>query len=285
MKLGRLILTHRQELILPIKDFYLTGGRTNFLVIAYNRLSVDATKFKEADNFKLMPYFGKELGGSAGGHQYFVWKEVAKSFPHIDAWVIHDYDLQAKPTDREIFSHLNPNEYGCIGMPFPIWQEGMTKSITANIFPFLRHFVSSDLPKNERHKRMEELLVKNFPIMHQGVPTIMTGYADIIAVLREHLLFFDQPSINNFESTGNEQIPATVLNYYKIKPVDLRKSFSCSISLDNTIYIPFNNKFDFSHPVKFWPGINKPSLLLRIKKTIKKLLRKFGPAISYPKFS
>ncbi len=284
MKLGRLILTHRQELILPIKEYYLSGGRTDFLVIAYNQATVDAGQFLETENFKLFPYLGKGLNGSILGQQFLVWKNAAKKYPEIDFWIAHDYDVLVKPADHEISKLVGSGEYAVIGQPFPNWQKGMkSKESARDLFPFLRHYISEGDVKDKIFKTYEKVLIQNFPYSFEGVPTILSGNGDFIATSRENLLLLDDTKLEQFPVGGTEQIPHTVLRYYGIEAKDLRSYFSIRISLDNTTYVPFRNKFDFTHPVKFWPGVSDPGLILRLKKFIKEYWPKNRPATSIPK--
>ena len=104
MKLGRLILTHRKDYIDKLKTFYLDGGRTDFLVIAHNKKTVDTSHFKTDARFHLVPYCGRGPMCSVMGHQFRVWVDVARQFPEIEGWVVHDYDFcvpRARPGDLQ----------------------------------------------------------------------------------------------------------------------------------------------------------------------------------------
>ena len=252
MKIGRLILTHREDLILSIRDFYLKN-RSEFLVIAYNQNSVRPEKFIETENFKLLPYFGKGLNGSIAGKQYYIWAQGAKAFPQIDAWVMHDYDVLCKPTDAEIFAHIPVGHYAGLGMPFYMWQEGISQPTTKDIYPFWYHYVSENVQPEITYFHIKDFLLKRFPLEVEKKETFMCGYGDWVAAYRSQLLLLDDPVLKELETIGSDSVPPTVFAYNGILPVDLRKYFSMYISFDNTLYVPFENKFDISHPVKFWP--------------------------------
>ncbi len=147
MKLGRVVLTYRPDLIPALKEFYLGQGRTEFLVIAYNKQLVNPEEFKQEDNFKLEPYLGEKSGGNITGQQFFAWLAVVKNYPNIDAWVMHDYDLLVRPSDKEIFKHISKGGYASLGKPFANWQEGMTGNTTEDVFPYPYHIFPPEIKK------------------------------------------------------------------------------------------------------------------------------------------
>ncbi len=101
---------------------------------------------------------------------------------------------------------------------------------------------------------VETVLKNNFPVNFQNIPTVLTGYSDFIASFSRDLLLLDNPCLKDLKQTGIDQVAHTIFAYHKLKQVDLRQFFSAEISLDNDLYLPFKNSFDFSHPVKFWPS-------------------------------
>lgn len=257
MKLGRLILTYRQDLIPALKEFYLNSGRSDFLVIAYNSELVDPKGFKETSDFKLEPYVGRGAGGNISGQQFLVWAEVAKKYPKIEGWVIHDYDLLAKPTDAEIFKKLKNHSYASIGKRFANWQTGMTGKTTEDIYPYPYHFISASEQKDEYQMGVEKVLLKHFPVTFQNTPTIMTGYTDFLAAYSSDLALLNNPKLKEIFLGGIDQVVHTVFAHNHLAQIDLRQFFSASISLDDDSPAPFNNNFDFSHPVKFWPSLKE----------------------------
>ncbi len=282
MKFGRLILTHREDLINQLKDFYLGGKRTEFLVIACDATKVDTKKFSQNDTFHIVPFLFPGMDGATmTGRQWRVWIEIAKNFPEIDSWVIHDYDFVAKPNDSEILSHLAPNEYAMIGAAFPVWRKGMgyTKIDT---YPF---------PQSHRYWHqnltLDDTLVNNtlnsaFPVTFQGIKTVVGGFSDFIATSKTNILFLDDPKVNNPKLEGVEQIPHTIWRAMGVRPVDMRNFYKMKVLMD-VKYIPFSDEYDMLNPVKFWPGKSIPALRERMKnfeyafKTlIKKLIRYRG---------
>jgi hypothetical protein len=273
MNIGRIILTYRQDMILPLKKFYLDSGRTDFLVISYNEKLVDPTKFQQADNFKLEPYLGKGENGDISGQQFLAWVGPIKKYPEIQGWAIHDYDLLAKPDDIEIFQHLKPGQYGSLGKPFPIWQRGMSGETTQDLFPYPYHYISEDHKKEGDILYLENILLKSFKVKYQNIPTILTGYSDFIAAFSKDILLLSDSRLNELDHAGLEQAIHTVFACNGLEQVDFRKFFSTNISLDNTLYITFENDFDFSHPVKFWPGLEQITLKKKIKRFLKPILK------------
>lgn len=279
MRIGRLILTHRQDLVGAIKEIYLPA-RTGFLVIAYNQACVDPAQFSQTENFKLFPYTGP--GGSIAGHQYKVWKDVVKQFPGIDAWTIHDYDVLVKPADEDIFRHVKPGQYAALGLPFYNWQQGMPAQTTNDTFPYLSHYVDSISNKDSTFLGAEQVLKKAFPLYFQNIATIKTGYSDFFVGFSKDLILFDNPKLDIAEG-GIDQVVHTVMAYHKIELVDLRQFYSMEISLDNTLYMPFENKFDISHTAKFWPQGNlRPGFKLALKRLIKLFVTSAKYRRSYP---
>ena len=279
MKIGRLILTYREDLINTLHDFYL-GKRTNFLVIAYNRATVNPDKFEQSENFKLVPYYGSggKYGqpGGIGGQQYHVWVDVVKKFPEIDGWVIHDYDFIAKPSDADIFSHIAPNEYAMAGTAFPVLLPGM-KITDIDTYPFPQSYQYWYQGFNPQKELIRKILMESYPVSSQGIQTIMGGSSDFIATSKVNILLLDDEKISDPELEGAEQIPHTIWRARGIKPVDMRKFYKMKVLLD-VQYIPFSDKYDMLNPVKYWPG-QKPSskivlqnLKYRFKKFIKQLI-------------
>ncbi|GEM_PF-2243423 len=279
MRLGRLILTHREDLINYLHDFYL-GTRTEFLVIAYNRVTVDPNKFNQSENFKLVPYYGtgEKYGqpGGIGGQQYHVWVDVIKKFPEIGGWVIHDYDFIAKPSDAEIFSHLAQNEYAMPGRAFPVWQPGM-KNTNIDTYPFPQSHRYWHQNLNSEEILMHKILMDAYPVSFQGIQTVMGGSSDFIATSKANILLLDDQKINDPELEGAEQIPHTVWRARGVRPADMRKFYKMKVVFD-VQYIPFSDNYDMLNPVKYWPGqkpnskIRFQNLKYRFKKSIKQLI-------------
>jgi hypothetical protein len=288
MKLGRIITCYREDLILQIKDFYLGGNRTDFLVVAYNEEHVDPSKFSQTENFKLVPYRGRDANGGFIIVQWKTWPKTAAMFPEIGFWVLHDYDVLCKPSDSDIQSHIKENEYAMLGSPIILWQEGMPEE-DMDCYPFARDYrywkKVKFLPQDAASiEKFESVLKQNFPKIYKGIPTILCGYGDFLATSSKNLMLLADPRLEPISNGGIEQVPHSVFGYNGIRAVDLREYYSLNISMDNTLYAAFKNKFDISHSVKFWPQGNKPALKLRLKRFIKSML--YAPkGISYPKNS
>lgn len=272
-KLGRLILTDREDLIDQLKDFY-AGTRTDFLVIVYNRETIDPSKFRTNDTFKLMP--GER--GNISDKQHKVWVEVAKHFPDIEAWVTHDYDFVCRPSDADIFRHIASDQYAMIGKAFPIWQEGM-KNTNVDIYPFPESYTNWGQQRTEipDERDFHWFLPRHYPCEFQGVKTFMGGFGDFIATSRKNILLLDDPKLDVITEGGIEQVSHSIWQTYNINPVDMRNFYKVKVLMD-VVYIPMDESYDMLHPVKFWPGqkpgsgANRENLKYRIKKLIKQLI-------------
>lgn len=281
MKLGRLILTHREDLINQLRDFYLVGERTDFLVIAYDATKkIDTKKFSQSDTFRIIPFSYPEQkeNPTMSGRQWRVWIEIAKKFPEIDSWVIHDYDFVTKPSDKEILSHLAPNDYGMIGAAFPVWKPGMANA-NIDTYPFPqshRYWHKTPTPAGAL---VDQTLLKEYPVSFQGIKTLVGGFSNFIASSRINILLLDDHKIDNSKLMGVEQIPHTIWRARGVRPVDMRKFYKTKVLLD-VKYIPFSDEYDMLSPVEFWPGKSSPGAKERVKnieyglKTlIKKIIR------------
>lgn len=276
MKIARLILTFREDLIPTLRDFYLGGNRTDFLVIAYNSSLVNADKFKTNDKFKLVPYTAPERNKlSISGLQYKVWVEVAKKFPEVEGWVIHDYDFCCKPKDSDLFSHIKEDEYGMIGRAFPVWKEGMGET-AIDTYPFPQSHRYWHVTDNPTDQEVDALLMQTYPAVYGGVTTVMGGYSDFIVTTARNLLFLDDPVFSNLPG-GLEQIPHSVWHKRNVKSVDFRKFYKMKVLMD-VLYVPFSEEYDMLNPVKFWPG-HSPDLgssykniQSKFKKVVKQVL-------------
>jgi hypothetical protein len=280
MKLGRIILTFREDLIPVLKEYYLDGGRTDFLVIAYNPFEVDPSKFKEASNFRLTPYYEKvetRVEKTVDGQQFRVWVKAAKEFPNIEGWVIHDYDLACKPDDKTVFSHVQGGEYGIIGKTIPVWQDGM-KEEKLDMFPFTveqkKFHKAEDFISQSVDSLVDNVLMDSYPYFHQGVKTVLGGFGDFIAISRDSLLLLDDDKIKNITRGGNEQVPFTILAAHKVNAVDMRDFFSTKIFMDYT-YLSIDAPYDLLNPVKYWPHSKKPTLKASCKNAVKRFLHLF----------
>ncbi len=280
MKFGRLILTFREDMIPRLKEYYLDSGRTDFLVVAYNSHTVDPSKFQEGSKFKMVPYFrsGYQLESKhVSGQQFRVWYNVAKEFPEIEGWVIHDYDLVCKPKDVEIFSTLSENEYASIGNPIPVWQEGMIES-EIDTYPFeqkqMNWHKATDAISKSADGIIDSVLMEAYPFYHQGIKTLLGGFGDFIATSSKNILLLDDHKIKNILIGGTEQVPHTIFNAYHISPVDMRKHFSTKILMDYT-YLDLSQPYDLINPVKYWPKGNKPSSVVRFKNLLKRIKNSF----------
>lgn len=269
MKLGRLILTHRKDYIDKLKRFYLDGGRTAFLVVAYNQKTVDPSKFATTDAFRLIPYCGRgeRFGQPCGvsGQQFRVWVDVVRKFPEIEGWVIHDYDFACRVSDEAIFSHIGPDEYAMIGKAFPIWQKGMKEDEGIDTYPFIqdhRH-THKQVPPNPIDVKVHTTLMNAFPHYFRGIKTLLCGYGDFIATSRSNFLLLDDPAIKDLEFGGIEQVQHTIWGIKGIKPVDMRPFYKIKVLLD-VVYIPMNARYDMIHPAKVWEG-DRPALIERWK--------------------
>lgn len=253
MRLGRLILTFREKYIDQLKKFYLDSGRTKFLVVAYNKKTVDPSKFKTTDSFRLVPYcLGEEC--SATGQQYRVWVDVVRQFPAIEGWVVHDYDFVCRAPDDEIFSHIGANDYAMVGKAFPIWQEGM-KDTGVDTYPFAqdhRHW-HNDNPPNPIRLKVDEILFRSFPYFFQNIKTFFGGYSDFIATTSKNFLLLDDPAIRGLERGGIEQVPHSIWGAKGVKPVDMRSWYKMKVLLD-VMYFPMDERYQMIHPAKVWEG-------------------------------
>jgi hypothetical protein len=282
MRLGRLVLTHREDLIPILKRFYL-GPRSAFLVIAYNSSVVDQKKFEQGDNFRLVPYSAHPRIG-LDGQQFRVWIDVAKKFSDIDGWITHDYDLVAKPSDAEIFRHIDNEQYAMIGEPFPVWMPGMVEE-KIDTYPFPQGYRYWYQARNPKDENVFKILSTAFPCEHRGITTIVGGYGDFIATRRENILLLDDPKIDSLRSGGIEQVAHTIFAAKGIKAVDMRRFFKTKIHIDSTYLSArmLDSRYDFLHPVKFWPGGKMPTqkdkfnnLKFKLKNRVKKLIRYDG---------
>ena len=269
MKLGRLILTHRKDYIEKLKRFYLDGGRTDFLVIAPNQKTADPSKFVTTDTFHLVPYCGRgeRFGQPCGvsGQQFRVWVDVVKRFPEIEGWVVHDYDFACRVSDKEIMSHVKPNEYAMIGKAFPVWQEGMKENEGIDTYPFIqdhRH-THNQIPLGPIDAKVYATLMNAFPHYYHGIRTPLCGYGDFIATSRENFLLLDDPALKDLEFGGIEQVPHTIWGVKGITPVDMHPLYRMKILLD-VVYVPMDARYDMIHPAKVWEG-ESPTLVERWK--------------------
>jgi hypothetical protein len=286
MKYGRLILTHRNDLINSLREYYLTSKRTDFLVITYNKDTVDPSAFTTSENFKFIPYFGDEKRevNHINGQQFHAWVTAVKAFPEITHWVIHDYDFICKSTDSDLFLHVRDNEYGMIGDPIPVWQKGMTEA-GVRMFPFPVQHKEWNWPTEETGAKevanINQVLMEAFPYTFQGISTLLGGYSDLIVTTRENILLLDDPVLKKIPKGGGEQVPQTVFNAHNISSVDLSGFYKSKLVYDNS-YSTIDEPFEFIHPVKFWPEGIQPSLKVRLKNIVKKIIILFFPEkISY----
>lgn len=274
MKTGRLILTFREDVIPVLRKFYLDGNRTDFLVIAYNWATVSPSKFETSDRFKLVPYYAPRGTQSISGLQYKVWLDVAKQFPHIDAWVIHDYDFYCRPANAEISVHIGEKEYGMIGKAFPVWQKGMEKT-PVDTYPFPQSHEHWHQAGNSIDAEVDAILLKKYSTPFNNVKTFYGGYSDFLAVRREHLLLLDNPDFATVRG-GLEVVPHTLWQKNGIQAVDMRRFFKMKVLMD-VLYLPVSHEYDMINPVKNWDS--KAGLRtmfangkLKLKKIIKRIL-------------
>jgi hypothetical protein len=287
MTIGRIVLTHREDLIDMLKEYYLESGRTKFLVISYHPTLVDPKKFPEGKNFKLVPFFrpGEKDGSqSIDGQQFRAWVTAVKAYPEITHWVAHDYDVVSKVSDDEIFSRVNDTQFAMIGEPIPIWQEGMVEA-NVRTFPFPQKHKDWHMPPDALSqsvvKLMNRILMDAYPHYFQGIKTLLGGYGDIIATSSKNFLYLDDPILKNIKKGGGEQVPHTIFGAHGLSAVDLSKYYKVKMAYDNS-YSSLDEPYDFIHPVKFWPKGQKAPPLLLFKNLVKKFLGLFRPArISY----
>lgn len=275
-KLGRLILAHREGTIEQLRDFYLEQGRTEFLVIAYNRETVDPRKFQESENFHFIPYRAFDGQVSIFGDRHRVWIDAVKKFPDIDSWIVHDDDFICRPHDEDIFSHVGPNEYGMIGKAFPVWQEGMKKEgedFDTYPFPQAQRFWGrfTTAPTDEE---VENALLAAYPFDFHGIKTILAGYSDFIAASREDILKLEEPRFATVYG-AIERLPHTLWHAKGVSPVDMRQYYKVKVLMD-VVYIPMNENYDMLHPVKFWRGTSPdfPARIKNLEYTTKTLVKK-----------
>lgn len=281
MKRGRCILTHREDLVPALRDFYLASGRTRFLVFAVNPHTVDMKKMAamERDNlrFTAFAFPRPDRTVSMRSRNWRVWVEVAKQFPEIDEWVLHDYDVVVRPGDDDIFSHVKPDEYAMIGTAFPVWQKGMTGA-PLDTYPFPQGHHYWFQTDNSDDRAVRDALLASYPVYFQGIKTIAGGYGDFAAVSRTNLLLLDDARLKTPEILGGEQIPHTIWRVRGVKPVDVRKFYKVNVLMD-VLYAPWSDEYDFVHPVKYWPGQNvdaataKQNRMYRLKNFVKRLIR------------
>ena len=276
MKIARLILTFREDLIPTLREFYVGGGRTDLLVIAYNSSLVNAEKFKTDDKFKLVPYVAPKRNSlSISGLQYKVWVDIAKKFPQVEGWVIHDYDFYCNPSDHEIFSHIHEDEYGMIGTAFPIWKEGM-EEVSIDTYPFPQSHRYWHVTDNPIDQEVDALVMQTYPTTYGGVTTLMGGYSDFIVTSSKNLLLLDDPVFQNLPG-GLEQVPHSVWHKRNIKAVDFRKFYKVKVLMD-VLYVSLSKDYDMLNPIKFWPGSppdlssNYQNVRSKIKKVVKQIM-------------
>lgn len=273
MRIGRLILTHREDLIPNLKDFYLPE-RTNFLVVAYDKSAVNPSKFMEGENFRLVPY-DVHPEFKLNGQQFRVWINVVKMFPQIEAWVVHDYDMIVKPSDKEIMSHIGEKQYGMIGTSFPVWVEGINEKYDTYPFPQGGRYWGERPGAFIRFKTLIEV----YPTVVGKNRTFYAGYGDFLAARSEYFLLMEEnPLIKQVVAGGCEQVPHTVWKAHGIKPVDMTRYYRTKIFLDGRYLSTrlFDSKYDLMHPMKFWPGGKKPSRqdkIFQIKSIIKATIK------------
>jgi len=240
-------------------------------VVAYNQFSVNPKGFEQFENFKLYPYLGKGAQGSIFGQMFLVWGDLAKTFPEIDFWIFHDYDVLVKPRDSEIFELVKPGNYGMIGKPFNYSLKTIEQSSAEALYPFPKKGLLYSLG-NANYKYLESELLKNYPVNQEGQNVVLTGYGDFLAAYSKDLLLFTNGNLKNLKNGGSEQAPHTVFGHCGIRPVDISEHFSCFVSVDNTLYGKFESNYDISHPVKFWPGLKPAPFKLRLKRMVKMFL-------------
>jgi len=281
MRTARLILTFREDLIPHLRDFYVGGGRTDLLVVAYNASMVDPHKFTTNEKFQLVPYqTSQRRSQSISGLQYKVWVEVAKKFPHVEGWVVHDYDFYCNPNDSDLFSHIKEDEYGMIGMAFPVWREDMGDT-NIDTYPFPQSHRYWHNTNNPIDREVDAVLTKTYPAMYGGTTTLIGGYSDCIVTSSRNLLLLDDPAFEHL-SGGLEQVPHTVWRARNVKPVDFRQFYKVRVLMD-VLYVPIDPHYDMLNPVKVWDtetGASAPmkfqNFKLKLKKIVKRLIRYEG---------
>ncbi len=282
MKLARLIITFREDLIEELRRFYLDEKRTAFLVLACNKESIDISKFKEKDNFHLVYYFGPGPRGSISGLQYHVWLDVLKQFAGFDGWVIHDYDLVCQPTDQEIFSRLKADEYGMIGRAFPVWQPGMGRTdIDTYPFPQGHDYWCVDRrggqANSSREDQVRKLLLDKFPTYFKNTKTFFGGYGDFLAATTDKLKLLEIPEIRAIKNGGVEQIVHSVLAAHNFSAVDMRRFYKMKIKLDGRYLAPklLFSDYELLHPLKFWPNAGRQPTFRDSIQNKKRILKTF----------
>lgn len=278
-----MILTHRKDLIDQIRQHYL-GKFSDFLVIAYNSSTVDVSDFTESENFKLVPYYGngEKIGkpGNLAARQWAVWPEVSKLYPEIETWIIHDYDLLCRVADSDLASRVGADEFGIIGKPFKMWQPGMSDG-NLDIYPFL-NIEYKKLTKifSSVNEQVYSVLIENYSVNEGLIKTIYMGYGDILVVHAGTLQLLNDPILKQIEVGGIEHVFHNVFLKNNLRPIDLRKYYSMKILLE-WIHINFNNKYEISHPIKYWPKGEGESAVGFLKNKLK-LLLKSGKGVSLP---
>ena len=131
-KIARLILLPAEKYINEIIRFY--GSRSAHLVIAYNADSFTPSKTYPVP---LISYAGvgaetarefsfpEKIAAHPLGTQWRVYAKAAAAFPEIEQWVIHDYDVLCKPTDRDLCEKVPAGHYGTLGLPIPRYRPGI----------------------------------------------------------------------------------------------------------------------------------------------------------------
>ena len=256
----------------------IAADATDFLVIAHNKKTVNTAHFTTDARFHLVPYCGRgERFGqpcSVMGQQFRVWVDVVRQFPEIEGWVVHDYDFACRVSDKEIFTHIKPNEYAMIGKAFPLWEKGMQENEGIDTYPFIqdhRHYYN-EVPMNPIDVKVRATLTNAFPHSYHGTTTILGGSGDFIATTRENLLLLDDPAIKDLEFGGIEQVPHAIWGAKGVAPVDMRQFYNMKVLLD-VVYVPMHPGYDMVHPAKVWEG-EQPTLAER-KRNIKWKFKNF----------
>jgi hypothetical protein len=213
---------------------------------------------------------------SISGLQYKVWIEVAKKFPKIRGWVVHDYDFYCGPKDSDLFSHVQENEYGMIGKAFPVWQKGMGKT-HVDTYPFPQSHEYWHRTNNSIDKEVDSVLMRTYPVKYGSVTTLMGGYSDCIVTTSRNILLLDDPVFSNLPG-GLEQVPHTVWATRNIESVDMRQFYTMRVLMD-VFYVPIDKKYDMLNPVKIWDiesgasfNMRFENLKMRAKKIVKRLI-------------
>jgi len=259
--IGRLILVPAEIMLPGLIDYY--KHRSDFLVIGYNKDNFSPSRSYPVP---LIPYrgVGREIavkygfGEGAAGHPLgTVWRRAStldQTFPEIQFWIIHDYDVVCKPHDREIADVVPENCYGMIGLPIPRYKPAIDETaFESSTFPFthqtyrtLWHAADEMTARNDHN--FLDVLENEFPFIQNGITTVLCGYGDIIAAPVNLLRCLRDKRLDPIEIGGIEQVIHNIAFHNHFKPFDLSKAFRTRVHFSALSW--FADSDQIIHPLK-----------------------------------